>query len=93
MTLPSKEVMYEETECDIKKKKKKNGKEKYYHIMNKDAQQYFDSLSFLGNLPKTKQIVFDIYFHGMKRMIEDFKNFRSEIYRLIDDQRYVVIKS
>lgn len=85
--------MYAETEVDMKKKAEVCGNEKYYHIMNKQAQCYFDSLSILGNLPKTRQIVFDIYFHGMERMIKDFRNFRKAIYRVIDDERFTVFES
>lgn len=82
--------MYREMEADMAERFRMTGKQKYYHIMNKQAQKYFDSLSNLGDLPKTKQVVFDIYFSGLERMIKDFKNFRSMVYKLIDDTRYEV---
>lgn len=84
--------MYAQTYADITERLHITGKAKYYHIMNKHAQSYFDALSSLGNLPKTRKIVFDIYFNGLERMIKDFRNFRKSIYQVIDDERFEVLE-
>lgn len=88
--LPSKESMYAETEQEMSERVKVIGKEKYYHILNKYAKTYFDSVSEFGKLPFTRPVVFDIYFSGLERAMKDFQNFRNKIYQLINDQEYIV---
>lgn len=82
--------MYSETESEMNERVKTIGKEKYYHILNKYAKTYFDSVSEFGKLPFTKPVVFDIYFSGLERAMKDFQNFRNRIYKLINDKEYVV---
>ena len=81
--------MYQNTECEMKEKA---GGEKHFHNMSKDAKKYFNALTFLGNLPKTQEILLDIYSYGKGRIMDDFRNFRSEVYQLIDDKQFVVTK-
>ncbi len=78
-------------DVDMEERYKITGKKKYYHVLNKEAQKYFDSVSEFGNLPNTKQVVFDIYFFGLQRMRQDFQNFRSANYRLINDRTFEVL--
>jgi len=89
-TLPSKNEMLTEFSKDLEERLENVGSTRGYHRLHQTAEPYFDSLSRLGNLRKTPRIVFEIYFSGLKYMLQDFHNFRKRIYHIVDEEKYSI---
>ncbi|XP_065225542.1 uncharacterized protein LOC135849177 [Planococcus citri] len=89
--LPSTQDMLSETEREFNEHMKRTNNEKsFLSIKGHFAKIYFDELSRLGKLPFTKPVLFDIYSSGQDSRAKDFKNFRTKVYRLINDREYIV---
>ena len=86
--LPSKTQMYAELERDINERREITGDEKYYHLLDKHAENYCASLAEFAKVPPIKPVVFNMCFFGLKRGVEDFPNYRNNIYRIINDREY-----
>ncbi|KAK9500062.1 hypothetical protein O3M35_001400 [Rhynocoris fuscipes] len=89
--LPSKERMLCELECEEQRKADKGVRRCDYHLKGDENAQYINDLCKPTGMAPMPSILLRIYFHGYERIFSDFKNFRYNFYRIIDQDKFSVV--
>lgn len=89
MSLPSKELMYKNTEEDIIKRKNKGYSKKQMHLLGYDQQAYFQELASTTKITPILPVICKIWSHSDDSFYKDLKNFRKYKYRILNNDTYV----
>lgn len=88
-TLPSREEMFSDSENELKKRLELGWPKKKGHSIGGELQrQYFNDLSQIANIENVREIFLQIYEDSAKRRTEHPKNYRNDVYTIIDDEHF-----
>lgn len=88
-TLPSREDRLADTEIELSKRLAVGWpKKKGHSIAGEFQRQYFHDLSKTANIENVREIYLRIYEDSSKRRSEEPKNYRNDVYRIIDEQNF-----
>lgn len=90
--MPSKNEMLEDTCKEIEARLASGQRLKDLHALGKTkwAMHYYTSVSKFAGVEHPPPVLLQIYFDGLERLSEDFFNFRSDKYQIIDKEHYKV---
>jgi len=54
--------------------------------------KYYDDLARLGGLKPLDPVLTKLHNESSRRFLEDLVNYRSDVYRLVDENNYVKVK-
>lgn len=91
--MPSKEDMIRDTEKDMKKRWDKGYKKRQAHMMGSDQIQYYNDLATTAHIENLKPVMTNLHNESSQRFLDDLVNFRKDIFRIIDDETFVKLKS
>lgn len=88
--MPSQEEMLEDTNKEIEDRLANGQRLKDLHALGKTkwAMEYYTSVSKFAGIEHPPPVLLQIYFDGLGRLSEDFLNFRSDKYQIIDREHY-----
>nr|XP_022920143.1 flavin-containing monooxygenase FMO GS-OX4-like [Onthophagus taurus] len=91
MHLPSLEVMRKEEENEINTKMLKGYRERDFHKMGCFQQEYYDSLANLAGIKSLPPVIAKVRDCSFKRFYENLMTYRSDRYKIVDDESFVHI--
>lgn len=91
--MPSKAEMIRDTEEDMQKRWDKGYKKRQAHMMGSDQNQYYDDLSSTAQIDNLKPVMTKLHNESSQRFLDDLVHFRKDIFRIIDDETFVKLKS
>lgn len=83
--------MYAHTECEMKKKWERGEKPWKAHNMGEDQGAFYEQLAEEAEIETIPPAVVKLRIDSEKKITEDLMNFRSDIYRIIDNENYIKI--
>ncbi|XP_044263463.1 senecionine N-oxygenase-like [Tribolium madens] len=89
MSLPTKELMYKDTEEDIIKRKNKGYSEKQMHLLGHEQQTYFEELASTAKITPILPVICKIWSESDSSFYKDLKNFRKYKYRILNNNSFV----
>lgn len=88
-TLPSREEMLADSENELKKRLALGWPKKKGHSLRGELQrQYFNDLSQTANIENVREIFLRIYDDSTERRSEHPKNYRNDVYTIIDEEHF-----
>ncbi|XP_075234109.1 senecionine N-oxygenase-like [Lycorma delicatula] len=90
---PNKEYMLQELKKFEEEKSKENLPKKCYHALYKaDYKEYFKVITDEGGIEPIPDILFKIHESASMTIFKDFTNFRNNIYKIINENEFIVYK-
>lgn len=62
-----------------------------YHNLGERTPAYIEKICKAAGLTPMPKILLRIFFHGYEKIFSDFKNFRNNFYRIIDENNFTVV--
>lgn len=88
-TLPSREELFADSQNELKKRLALGWPKKKGHSIAGELQrQYFSDLSQTANIENVREIFLRIFEDSHIRRSEHPKNYRNDVYRIIDDENF-----
>ncbi|KAL5288528.1 hypothetical protein ACFFRR_009010 [Megaselia abdita] len=91
--LPSKEEMLEDTRKDMESRRSRGLREKEAHLLGPVQGEYYEDLARTAEIKNIPAVVLKIYDDNRKNMLEDFLNFRKNLFKIYNDEEYEKIVS
>lgn len=92
MKLPTKDMMIEDTNEDMRIRWEKGYTKRQAHMMGPDQQKYYDELARMAETEPIAPVMIKLRDHSVKRLYEDLTNFRENRYKIVDDNTYVKVQ-
>lgn len=93
LEMPSKEEMIRDTADDMQMRWDKGYKKRQAHMMGSDQNKYYDDLSSTAQIDNLKPVMTKLHNESSQRFLDDLVHFRKDIFRIIDDETFVKLKS
>lgn len=88
--LPSRDEMLADSENQLKKRLALGWPKKKGHSVGGALQrEYFNDLSTTANIEKVRAVYLNIYDDTSMRRAEHPKNYRNDVYTIIDDEHFI----
>uniref|UniRef100_A0A146LJS0 Flavin-containing monooxygenase n=1 Tax=Lygus hesperus TaxID=30085 RepID=A0A146LJS0_LYGHE len=89
--LPSKTEMLEELAAEEAALMKDGRRLSEWNLLGEDNAEYMRDICSIAGVPSMPPILLRIYMHGYNKIFSDFKNFRNNFYRIIDQDNFSVV--
>lgn len=88
--MPTKEEMIQDMEEDMRVRLEEKGyKRRQAHMMGTDQDKYYDDLSRTAQIDNLKPVMTKLHNESSQRFLDDLVNFRTDIFRIVDDETFV----
>lgn len=90
--LPTKEEMLEDTAKDIAERTNAGcfGRNKAHYLGTEFQQKYFTDLATTANIAPIKPVIAKIFAKGLCNLFHKSENFRSEAFKIVDDENFKI---
>lgn len=89
LKLPSKEDMYKDTNEEMEARWARGYTKRQAHLMGPAQEQYYSHLAIAADLKPIPPVMIKLHKESMRRLMEDFVNYRNDVYRIVDENNFV----
>lgn len=83
--------MYEDTEEEMKNRWERGYCKRQAHMMGPDQEHYYSYLAETAKVQPIAPVIVKLREDSAKRITEDLINFRSDKYKIIDNENYIKV--
>ncbi|XP_017771385.1 PREDICTED: senecionine N-oxygenase-like [Nicrophorus vespilloides] len=92
ISLPSRELMLEDTENDMKNRWAKGYSKRQAHSMGPDQCSYYRDLAQEAKTEPIPPVIVKLRDESVKRLYDDLVNFREDRYRIVDENNFIKVQ-
>lgn len=91
--LPSKEEMMEDTDREMKQRWERGLKKSQAHLMGTDLHEiYYNDLAVAADIEPLKPVLSKMFKKSLCSLIHDLTNYRKDVFKVLDDDDFILIK-
>ncbi|CAO1382341.1 unnamed protein product [Diamesa hyperborea] len=91
--LPSKEEMMEETDREMEQRWERGLKKCQAHLMGTDVHEvYYNDVAATADIEPLKPVLSKMFNKSLCSLIHDLTNYRKDIFKVLDDDNFILIK-
>lgn len=93
LQLPNKDDMQKDTDEEMAARWARGYSKRQAHLMGPAQEKYYADLASMADLKPIPPVMIKLHKESMRRLMEDFLNYRNDVYRIVDENNFVRLDS
>lgn len=90
--LPSKQELLNLHEAEMSARWSRGFRKHQAHLMGEDQHDYYKSVAEVAGIEPLKPVISKLHNFSSQRFLDDLVNFRKEVFQVVDDETFVLVK-